>query len=552
MKLISILNIFNQYNHDSGVVIELLKKQQVKVVDRTVDETLQQHPDYPSILSISDSLKKWGVNNVIVKVEPERLSELPFPCIVHTRIGADGFIIIDAVDQTQVQYTDGKGTVSSISLDDFLKKWQGIVLLAEAGEHAGEKNYKINLRNEWISTFFLWGLLLLPFLLSAFVIANNIFSGSSEYSFLGVASLIFLKSFGIIVSVLLLWHEIDKSNPFLQQICSAGKKVNCDAILSSKASQVFSWLSWSEIGFFYFAGGLLALLFAGSQISSILTILVYINILALPYTIFSIFYQWRVAKQWCMLCLTVQIILVVEFLVAWLGGSIVTPHINHDFLIQLIPSFLIPLAPAFLLPIAIWYAIKPQLLAAQQGKRDFKQLQRIKYNSEIFGALLQKQKHITIDAKGLGITLGNPQAKTHLIKVCNPYCAPCAKAHHIIDELMETDQVSAQIIFISTNEEKDYRTPPVKHLLAIAARNDEDLIKKALDDWYGAKEKNYEVFAGQYPVSEKELDAQTTKIDAMKKWCDDVEISFTPTIFINEHQLPDAYSVSDLKYFLEE
>jgi len=73
-----------------------------------------------------------------------------------------------------------------------------------------------------------------------------------------------------------------------------------------------------------------------------------------------------------------------------------------------------------------------------------------------------------------------------------------------------------------------------------------------LDDWYGAKEKNYEIFAAQYPVSKEELDDQTTKIDAMAKWCDETEISFTPTIFINGYQLPDTYWADDLKYFLEE
>jgi len=353
----------------------------------------------------------------------------------------------------------------------------------------------------------------------------------------------------------LLWHEVDKNNPVLKQICSSGKKVNCDAILNSKASQVFSWLSWSEVGFFYFAGGLLALLFAGNQASSVLTILAYINILVLPYTIFSIFYQWRIAKQWCMLCLTVQIILLAEFFVAWLSGTLGTLQINSDFLIEIIPSFIIPLTPAFLLPVVIWYAIKPQLLAAQQGKRDFKQLQRIKYNSETFQALLQRQKQITIDTKGLGITIGNPQAKMHLIKVCNPYCGPCVDAHKIIHELMEADQISVQIIFTATNEEKDFRALPAKHLLAIAARNDEALTQKALDSWYdGVKteEKNYEVFAEQYPISKEELEAQTSKIDAMKKWCDDTEIAFTPTIFINGNQLPDAYWIEDLRYFLEE
>jgi len=547
------LNIFNQYENDSNIVIEFLKKHQIKVTGTTIDETLQHHPDYPSILSISDSLKKWGVNNVTIKVEPEKLAELPFPCIVHAK--NESFIILDAVDQNQVHYTNGKGKTASMPLEDFLEKWSGVVLLAEAEEHTGEKNYKANVWKERATALFSLGLLALPFILGIFAIANSALFGISEHYIWGFSLLIFLKAFGVVVSVFLLWYEIDKSNPLLQRICTTGRKVNCNAILSSRMSQIFSWLSWSEVGFFYFAGGLLALLFAGSQTSSVLLVLACINILVLPYTIWSVLYQWRVAKQWCMLCLTVQFILVAEFFVAWQSGILGTLQFSNDFLIEIIPSFLIPLAPAFLLPVAIWYAVKPQLLAAQQGKRDFRRLQRIKYNPDVFQALLQKQKQVPSYTKGLGITLGNPQAKIHLVKVCNPYCAPCADAHKLIDELKDTGLVSVEIIFTVTNEEKDFRALPVKHLLAIAERNDEILTQKALDDWYSSVrtvQKNYEVFAAQYPVSKEELDKQASKINGMKKWCDDVEIAYTPTIFINGHQLPDAYWIDDLKYFLEE
>jgi hypothetical protein len=34
-----------------------------------------------------------------------------------------------------------------------------------------------------------------------------------------------------------------------------------------------------------------------------------------------------------------------------------------------------------------------------------------------------------------------------------------------------------------------------------------------------------------------------------KKHCESSEIYFTPTIFFNGFQLPDAYSIGDLKYF---
>jgi hypothetical protein len=36
----------------------------------------------------------------------------------------------------------------------------------------------------------------------------------------------------------------------------------------------------------------------------------------------------------------------------------------------------------------------------------------------------------------------------------------------------------------------------------------------------------------------------------MKEWCEEAEISFTPTIFINGRRLPEKYRIEELKYIL--
>ena len=49
-----------------------------------------------------------------------------------------------------------------------------------------------------------------------------------------------------------------------------------------------------------------------------------------------------------------------------------------------------------------------------------------------------------------------------------------------------------------------------------------------------------------------ELSKQGEKINLMDEWCNEIEIKATPTIFLNGYQLPDAYSIEDLQYFLLE
>lgn len=175
---------------------------------------------------------------------------------------------------------------------------------------------------------------------------------------------------------------------------------------------------------------------------------------------------------------------------------------------------------------------------------------RLKYDTRIFNALLPKQKKLEHNATGLGITVGNPDAENTIIKVCNPYCGPCAAAHPEIEAIIENNpNVKAQIIFTATNKIEDRGSYPVKHLLAIAAKQNEIETKKSLDDWYLAPQKDYETFKLKYPMN-GELEEQGDKLNKMKDWCTKVDIQFTPTIFINGYQMPDVYEIKDLKYLL--
>lgn len=106
-----------------------------------------------------------------------------------------------------------------------------------------------------------------------------------------------------------------------------------------------------------------------------------------------------------------------------------------------------------------------------------------------------------------------------------------------------------QILFTATNYERDVKTPPVKHLMAIAEKNNKEITKQALYDWYVADKKDYLEFARKYPVNEG-LEKQDEKVEAMRRWCDEIKVAFTPTFFVNGKQLPEIYNISDMHYFL--
>jgi len=456
------------------------------------------------------------------------------------------FITIHKVSDTEITYFNGIDEVVE-NANTFFQKWKGVILIAEKRENSGEKNYFANYRKEFLKrmtmpiVFFIGLLIILSLAIIDLVYKIDSFSGV-----LSLSLLMMVKWLGIATTTILLWYEIDKKNGFIQKICTGLANTNCSAVLSSKDAKLFGIISWSEIGFFYYSFGFLCLLFYPNMT----WLIILINLCGLPYIFYSIYYQWKIAKQWCILCLTVQFLLFSEFIINLFSGNI--KHLESVVVsnnIYTLPGLL----SIILLTTGLWYLIKPLFKAKVKLQIILRDLNRIKFNDEIFFPLLQKQKFIgEIDPK-LGIILGNPEGEHTIIKVCNPYCGPCGKAHPEIESLLsECNNLKVQILFTATAKDDDFQSPPVMHFLAIAENNNAKSITEALDIWYNAEHKDYQIFSELYPISSNLLKVQKLKIEAMSKWCKEVDIEFTPTFFYNGYQLPSQYSLIDLAYFIQE
>ena len=524
-----------------SATVQFLREYKIPVTATTVAETIKEHPDYPSLLSISDALQKWKVRNTCLRVDPDRLQELPVPFIAFFERSGGEFVTVKELRDREVIYMNRRDQPIVQTREDFLHEWSGIALLGEPDAVSGEEDYRRKRRKEWIKDNRLLLITATALALVAGWAVSMIPSGGLPAALM--TAILLIKLAGIAVTGLLLWYEVDQSNPVLQQICLAGRKTNCRAVLQSRGSRLFGWLTWSEIGCYYFAGTYFFILLGMGRAPALVA---WLNLLALPYTLFSVYYQWRVAKQWCPLCLTVQGLLALEFLSFYL--AIWHQPVSHSAFGG--DGRVLLLLTSLLIPIFSWSFAKPLLLQAQSGKRHRKELMRLKHNVQVFETLLTKQRRLTSSPEGLGISLGNQHATHTLLKVCNPYCGPCAKAHSVLEQLIkDNDDIRVQIIFTATDGDNDKRGKPVKHLMALYERNEPALIQKALEDWYLSGEKDYNVFAAKYPLN-GELLRQNKKLAAMNAWCRESKIAHTPTYFIDGYELPDIYTVNDLKYFL--
>ena len=525
------------------VVPYFLRELKVKVTKSSVTETLENHPDYPSVLSIKDSLQSWGIKSRCYQITGDKLSQIPVPFITYLSQKEDRFTTVTQVSEGFVTYIISETEKwTTVPTSEFLKNWNEIVLIVESAELKEEKDYEVKRKSEKIRA------LIIPFLFCSCTLLMLLFffgSISNPDSILLKSFLILILFAGCIISSLLLFYEVDKSNPFIRQICSATGKSKCTAVLDSKGAKLFGWLSWSEIGFFYFTGSFLFLLITGTDVFGML-LLAMLNAAAVPYCFYSVFYQWKVVKQWCVLCLCIQALLILQFAISYF---LVWTHINLTALVPSLHQALL-FFTSFLLPVMFWTFSKHHFVQAKLGSRFNSELNRLKYDNTFFETLLQQQKQVAGNPFSIGIMLGNPNASNSIITACSPYCDPCARAHPIIEDLLNRNRdLCVCIIFNATNKDGDARNEPVKHLLALFHNSETVFFLHALNDWYSSQGKDYPAFAKKYPFPGR-LSDYDAEVNRMNTWCEHNSIEFTPTIFINGYQLPAMYTPNDLPVFL--
>lgn len=522
-------------------VQKVLNLLQIKNTTPFIRNSILSHPDYPSMLAVSDTLEKYHIDTLAIKIDPERLTEVSVPCIVQV-IGKRNplFYTVTKIDTNLVTYYNENNKIKNESKERFLKKWTGICLLVEKTENSKEPNIEQSLTKKNIINSLILSVCT-SFL--SWIVFSIVKIWENHTSTANITSLtyILLNIIGLVTTVFLLWYEVDKYNPTVQNFCSGGKKVNCDQVLNSKYTHFFNGtISISSMAFGYFFAALLILIM-GEFSTSTTTIVNLLSIATIPVVLYSVYTQAFVLKKWCKFCIIVLIVLFTESILAsFLNFSMQEINISDSLLFLTL----------FLAPILIWTIFKPILEKGKESNLFKSSLQKIKNNKTVFESLHSKSIKINTSPKGIGIFLKNEKSKYHIVKVCNPYCNHCAKAHPVLNELYHKGVIDLQIVFTAVADEKDRKYNPVNHLMAIATVNSKYSTTKALDDWYMSDNKDYETFARKYPMN-GELQNQKEKIQKMRDWCTAENITHTPCIFINGYELPKEYSIEDLKEILQ-
>ncbi|MEN0053134.1 MAG: vitamin K epoxide reductase family protein [Mucilaginibacter sp.] len=522
----------------SVTLFKYLQYLKIPITKSSVIQELERHPDSNSLFAISEVLEYWNVAHEAFKIQEDTLDDIPVPFIVFLDQNDGEFAVVNEVDERFVTLSNDKWNKYKMPRATFKSLFNSTILIAEKTEGAGLQDYKEKKRQELINQYrvpFVITVALLLLLLSLNIQLSYLKSITAP-----VAILTLLKAAGVIISILLLIQSVDSNDPLISRLCKIGKKSNCNTILSSPAANLIKGISWSEVGFCYFTGTFLLLIF-NSTSPVIMSSLALFNLLCLPYTFYSIYYQWKIAKVWCPFCCSIQAIF-------WLEFFVFLPVQKSLSQLQLITmADVSTLIICFVLPSLLWIFIKPLALKANELVSVKNDLVTFKYQRDLFEYRLSNQAQYRLLDRKDSIILGNSSLEKVITMVSNPYCAACKKAHVTLDELISVkDNVTLQVVFSEGDIVIDPERKAVKYFLGLS--NTVENMALPIKHWYHTRGDKYNALTRSFPGAD--LDSTQEILDNQSNWCDRTNIVATPTIFINGRRLPHGYQIEDLKYLI--
>lgn len=483
----------------------------------------KQHPYRDTLYGISAALEKYNIPNVSIRMESDDLKKIETPFIAYLE---KDFIVVKEILPNDIKYIwNDKKFI--ISFHDFVKVWSGILLVAEPNANSKEPNNKKHLIYSFMQLLKKIWFIVLMLLIISFSIKLP--------SQISVGILALLNLFGVYISSLLFVKQINKDSKIADRICTFLKQLDCNNVLNSDASKIATF-SWSEIGLSYFVGNLIIILYFPKY----LLLTVCLNAFSLPYTVWSIWYQFKKVHQWCTLCLIVQILLWCIFAVNMLlENSYWGSDENYMF------AYFIVIYMFLLL-------IVNKLSDWMTKKQDYYNLlyryNNVKMKEEVFKLLLYKQPRFEIGKLVSQIIWGNVNSSIRITVLTNPHCSPCGQMHFRLQKVMSElkSRACIQYVFSAFNSNLQDSN---RILIAAYLQKERSVANAIFDEWFKWGKYDPIKFSQKYELYINDLSV-VKEFDRHEQWKLENALKETPTILLNGYLLPSEYSVEDLVYLI--
>ena len=507
----------------NSVLSAFLSIAKVKYTKAYLNKISQTHPNRNSLLGIKQVLDVYGIEAEGVKYEDKLNAELVFPCILH--IFGD-FVVAKDLRHDTITYIY-KGKEVGKSVDEFCNIWTGYALLPTSDfTTATEPNYVSNRKEEIQGTFGRAFTFALPIFIWVIMFVRHL----SKYS-VAIGLECALEWTGLLLCYFLMEKQLFKKSSYGDKVCSAFHLNNCNDVLFSAKAKI-GVLSWSEIGLGYFIARLIyRIIIPEGQVA-----LALIGWMAMLYGIWSLWQQLKVLHNFCLLCTLVQVII-------WMIGVVdISMYSNNSFSLTI--TDILVLGGIIILSILSTHAVTSYYNNDNERKDILWKLNSLKADSDVFFAKLQKGEFYVTTEKDSHIMWGNKDAKFRITILSNPHCNPCARMHKRVEELLRShgDKLCVQYIFTSFNKELEKSS---RFLIASYLQLDTQTAQTVFQQWFDGEKDNATEFMNKIPVdiSSQYVDAE---IDKHNAWCERSMLTSTPTILLNGHIFPNAYTIEDI------
>lgn len=489
---------------------------------------IQSHPDYPSLLSISDTLTFFNIDNGAIRVDFSDLELLPkrFVTLLNKTNNKPKLCFIEKKENKYL-ITEDKKTIE-INILDLEKKWSGIALLVEKSEFESSKSNSSN---------FSWVLPILCLFFFVVVILKFEVSLFSKLFFI-------FPIIGMLFSIAALKDLFGDKSQIINNFCNITASTSCESIVGSDKWKIFSYINFSDLAIVFFSSQfleLLIILVSGNSFDffTIQSILLFGSV---PVILLSLYFQKFVEKKWCPICLVIILIIILEiiYLVSYID-------LNFNFSFQSLLLF----GLVFLFTALVWKNLKKLLINQKELKENQLKSNRFLRNYEIFkNTLISKEK---AELPFTPIVLGNKESKTVITIITSPFCSYCKEAHEIIERILDKNEYDLQIkLIINVDLERfeDDKKLFLRSLMNIYFNETNLIFRSKMDNWYYSN--NITNWLHKY----KSIDFDFSKIDAIynsqNNFCTNNGYNYTPAIYINGFEYPRLYDRSNLEFFINE
>lgn len=529
------IEFFHQVKREDNVIsviYRLVKEYKIKITKTTIIEYLKSDTNYPSLKSICDFFNEMNILNFALKIDESDLYIIDEPFIAHIKESGGKVLLIYSINNNRVVYADTLRAKKTMNTCQFLENWDGVVIGIESTKLSGETDFDEKRKNEIIKR----SILPSTILVISMSVVFGIYTGKSFSTGYPDISLYFILThfLGLFFSSLIIGRELKLKTKLTDKLCNIMSNADCDAVTNSKASKVFGIITWADVGIVYFVGGLITL-FIFSFTSS-LNAFSAIAIAALPYPVFSIFYQRLRIRKWCPLCLSVQVIIILE---SFMALNIL--NINELNFISFFQIFII-----FILVFLVELLLKLLYISDKEKEQLKLDTLKIKRDSEVFLYKLKRGKRIDILNTNQALVFGDIQSKVLISIFLSFHCTACAKLFNSVFSVIERNfKLKIQLVFSPPGDE--ISTTLLKIIIGFNKSGQNKIALELLKSWYNAEKKAKTSLLKSYNINSTQVD-----LDDHIKYNSSLfqlgKVSMVPSVYIYGFPMPEPYSIEDLSY----